>query len=207
MTHVYTMGWLWLVGSTKLEVSFAKEPYGWDDVLQKRPKILWILLTVATPYVMTYTVWGRTWRWHCNTLQHTATHCDEIHCMRKNVAMADHVLPLLFRGCSISSGICHMNGRLMRMYMNIYVCQKRYAQIDFKNRNDGSATDCGGATGLCDMTHAYVYRQMILILWKDLRTNHGDGGATNCWGVTVRAQLCYVTWVNCVMWHISCMCT
>ena len=29
-------GWLWLVGSFKLYVSFAKEPYKRDDVLQKK---------------------------------------------------------------------------------------------------------------------------------------------------------------------------
>jgi len=46
------MVWLWLVGSIKLEVSFAKETYKRDDILQKRPIILWILLTVATPYLM-----------------------------------------------------------------------------------------------------------------------------------------------------------
>jgi len=44
------MGWLRLVGSIKLYVSFAKEPYERDDILQKRPIILSILLTVATPY-------------------------------------------------------------------------------------------------------------------------------------------------------------
>ena len=33
------MGWLWLVGSIKLYVSFAKEPYKRDDILQKRPII------------------------------------------------------------------------------------------------------------------------------------------------------------------------
>jgi len=32
-----TMGWLRLVGSLKLYVSFAKEPYKRDDILQKRP--------------------------------------------------------------------------------------------------------------------------------------------------------------------------
>jgi len=43
------MGWLWLVGSIELFVSFAKEPYKRDDILQKRPMILSILLIVATP--------------------------------------------------------------------------------------------------------------------------------------------------------------
>jgi len=56
MTHSFVAsthddtGWLRLVGSIKLFVSFAKEPYRRDDILQKRPVILSILLTVATPY-------------------------------------------------------------------------------------------------------------------------------------------------------------
>ena len=33
------MGWLRLVGSIKLLVSFAKEPYNRDEILQKRPVI------------------------------------------------------------------------------------------------------------------------------------------------------------------------
>ena len=40
---------VWLVRSIKLHVSFAKEPYVKDNILQKRPMILSILLTVATP--------------------------------------------------------------------------------------------------------------------------------------------------------------
>jgi len=44
------MGWLRLVGSLKLQVSFAKEPYQRDYILQKRSMILRSLLIVATPY-------------------------------------------------------------------------------------------------------------------------------------------------------------
>jgi len=44
------MGWLRLVDSLKLQVSFAKEPYKRDSILQKRPIILRSLLIVATPY-------------------------------------------------------------------------------------------------------------------------------------------------------------
>ena len=44
------MGWLRLVASLELQVSFAKEPYERDYILQKRPVISSILLTVATPY-------------------------------------------------------------------------------------------------------------------------------------------------------------
>jgi len=54
------MGWLWLVGSIKLQVSFAKEPYERDNILQKRLIILSILLTTATPYV-TWFIRNVTW--------------------------------------------------------------------------------------------------------------------------------------------------
>jgi len=46
------MGWLRLVGSLKLHVSFAKEPYKRDYILQKRPIILRSLLIQATPYLL-----------------------------------------------------------------------------------------------------------------------------------------------------------
>jgi len=48
------MGWLRSVGSLKLQVSFAKEPYKRDYFLQKRPIILRSLLIVATPYKISY---------------------------------------------------------------------------------------------------------------------------------------------------------
>ena len=43
------MGWLWLVGWIELYVWFAKEPYKRDDILYRRPIILSILQSVATP--------------------------------------------------------------------------------------------------------------------------------------------------------------
>ena len=55
VTHVYCVcrvihvNWMWL-GSIRLQVSFAKEAYKRDDILQKRLTILSMLLTVATPY-------------------------------------------------------------------------------------------------------------------------------------------------------------
>jgi len=50
--YVY-VGWLRLVGSLKLQVSFAKEPYERDDILHKGPMILKSLRIVTTPYVYT----------------------------------------------------------------------------------------------------------------------------------------------------------
>jgi len=60
------MGWLRLVGSSNLQVSFAKEPYKRDNILQKGPIILRsllfkyfksILLTVVTPYAIRGDPW------------------------------------------------------------------------------------------------------------------------------------------------------
>jgi len=48
--YIQRMGWIRLVGSIELQVSFAKEPYKRDYSLQKRPVIQSILLTIATPY-------------------------------------------------------------------------------------------------------------------------------------------------------------
>jgi len=49
VTSSSRMGWLRLVGSFKLQVSFAKETYKRDDILQKRPIILMSLQIGATP--------------------------------------------------------------------------------------------------------------------------------------------------------------
>jgi len=47
--HGYTViGWLRLIGSLKLKVSFAKEPHKRDDILEKRLIILRSLLIAAT---------------------------------------------------------------------------------------------------------------------------------------------------------------
>ena len=48
-----TMGWLRSVGSIKLSVSFAEYSLFYRALLLKRPIILSILLTVATPYATT----------------------------------------------------------------------------------------------------------------------------------------------------------
>jgi len=74
------MGWLRLVGSLKVQVSFAKEPHTRDDILQKRPIILRRLLIVATPYetwiyhiLPTNTrtsTWHRSFVWHMHCKTH-----------------------------------------------------------------------------------------------------------------------------------------
>ena len=64
MRFWFDMWWLRLVGSLKLKVSFAKESYKRDDILQKRPIILRILLIVATPFVCEKTLWYRVAKTH-----------------------------------------------------------------------------------------------------------------------------------------------
>ena len=48
-TPIASMGWLRLVGSIKLQVSFAEYSLFYRALLQKRPKISLISLTEATP--------------------------------------------------------------------------------------------------------------------------------------------------------------
>ena len=48
-TQITCMGWLRLVGSLNLQVSFAKEPYKRNYILQKTPVILRSSLIIATP--------------------------------------------------------------------------------------------------------------------------------------------------------------
>ena len=48
------MGWLRLVGSLKVQVSFAENRLFDRALLQNRPIILRILLIVATPYIHLY---------------------------------------------------------------------------------------------------------------------------------------------------------
>ena len=50
VTFVLWGGLRW-VGALKLQVSFAKEPYKRDDILQKRPTILRHILIVSTPFI------------------------------------------------------------------------------------------------------------------------------------------------------------
>jgi hypothetical protein len=64
------MGWLQLVGSLKLCVSFAKEPYKGDDILQTRRMILKSLRIVATLYECFQK--GTWWMGSCNTCSEEA---------------------------------------------------------------------------------------------------------------------------------------
>jgi len=59
------MGWLRLLGSFEIQVSFAKEPFKTDYILQKRPTILRSLLIIDTQYLFLTPVWGHVSVKHC----------------------------------------------------------------------------------------------------------------------------------------------
>jgi len=56
MFACYGVGWLRLVGTLKLDVSFAEYRLFYWALLQKRPMILRSLLIVAPPYLITLTM-------------------------------------------------------------------------------------------------------------------------------------------------------
>jgi len=75
--HDMTLGRLRWVGSLKSHVSFAKEPYKKDYVLQKRPVIWRSLLIVAIPYSFQICRW---WCVMSHTHTHTHTHTHILSC-------------------------------------------------------------------------------------------------------------------------------
>jgi len=99
------MRWLWLVGSIKIQVSWAKEPYQRGYILQKRPIILSILPTVATPCLSQKV-----------TTQLMFWYLDIRICHDQNMSWSEHLMRQLLRsdidtgwrgvmGCLIC--ICH----------------------------------------------------------------------------------------------------
>ena len=77
-------GVLRLVGSLKLQVSFAKELYRRDDILQRRPMILRSLLIVATPYEDDRAAFLKCVpKTHSNETHSSETYSNETHCVLK----------------------------------------------------------------------------------------------------------------------------
>jgi len=59
------MGWLWLVGSLKIQVAFAEYSLFYRALLQKRPVFLGSLRIVASSYVVCWCVVKRCWHAEC----------------------------------------------------------------------------------------------------------------------------------------------
>ena len=91
LSHTHSMRWLRLVGSLKLHVSFAKESYKRDDILQKRPRIVRSLLVVATLFLFLFTTVFLSLP-HTHTTHHThIQHITHTYNMRAMLAVHVHI--------------------------------------------------------------------------------------------------------------------
>ena len=113
--HVYVesacasaMEWLRSVGSLKLYVSFAKAPYKRDDILQKRPVILSIVLTIATPYLLSFP--------HKRKYQNVYIHT----CMYVHIYMCVYIYICIYMCVCIEVNIKMY--RYMHECMYIFIC-------------------------------------------------------------------------------------
>jgi len=122
-----TMGWLRLVGFLKLWVSFAKEPYKRDNILQKRPIILRSLLIVATPYLHLYV--HECLRMHVRVYVYVCVCVCVCMCMINYTSLVQNSLfyrallqkrPIILRSLLI---MCVSDRSLtIHIYMNVCVC-------------------------------------------------------------------------------------
>jgi len=71
VTRLPSMGWVRIVGSFKLQVSFAEYSLFYRALLQKRPMILRSQLIVATPYVWHDSFLHVTWLIHMCDMTHS----------------------------------------------------------------------------------------------------------------------------------------
>ena len=103
-TLLLGMGWLRLVGSLKLQVSFAEYCLFYRALLQKRPIFLRSLLIVATPecFITSHNTLQHTAPYcttlhhtapHCTTLQPTAPHCPTLHRTAPHCTALHHTAP------------------------------------------------------------------------------------------------------------------
>jgi len=125
------MGWHRLVGSIKLQVSFAKELYERDNILEKRPVISSILLTVATPYVIPVFP------------HHMWSQCSEVPWVILSLHIYDSMSSLSSSmACTASSpSSCSSKSNILtafsrstltcapRIYIRMYVCIYVYAYV------------------------------------------------------------------------------
>jgi len=141
------MGWLRLVGSLKLLVSFAKEPYKRDDNLQNRPMILRSLLIVATPYMYEY-IASHAWMSH---FTHVEGLCHIFEFVVTYLNLSSHI-----RECVMSHTwfCCHIFDFVVT-YLNLlphirefvashtWICCLTYVNA-LRHMNNESLHACGG---------------------------------------------------------------
>jgi len=96
--NIYCVWWLRLVGSLKLEVSFAKYRLFYRALLQKRPVVLRSLLIVGTPYVYSETLHAYCVCFLIHTLH---VYADTLHTSVSTLQMATTLVTLDLRDCRL----------------------------------------------------------------------------------------------------------
>ena len=149
-TWIY-MEWLRLVSSLKLYVSFAKEPYKKDEILQKRPIIWRSVLIIATPYVKRHRVkelciLSKGPYIHTNTRTHTRTH------------MHIYYTPVQPRVAIISL----MTFDMLFLYLFVLSCCVRRALFRTMSRCSVRCNVCCSVR--CNACCSYDIRHVVLVL-------------------------------------------
>jgi len=145
--HVCTwaMGWLRLVGSLKLSVSFAEYRVFYRALLQKRPIILRSLLVEATPYgFVTFPsrFWlqlQKTWRTH---------------------SPSTYIYIYLYVHIYIYTRIyvqTYMNVHILNGLRHIFSCNKRHEPIALRPTNIYYVYTCCYCTQICMYMRMYLH--------------------------------------------------
>ena len=139
------MGWLRLVGSLKLQVSFAEYSLFYRALLQNRPVILRGLLIVATPYDMTHPyVWHASFLCvtcliHMCDMTHPYVWHDSFTCVTWHIDMCDMNRPNVWH----DSIIC--------VTWIIHMCDMTHSYVWHD-----SFTCVTWLIHMCDMPHLYM---------------------------------------------------
>jgi len=111
-----------------IQVSFAKETYKRDNILQKRPILLSILLTVATPYLSPEEP-VRMWQWlsvYAHMCEHRATHMCIHHATHMYVYTYVRRQYARHNNTSMHTHMCIHHATHMCIYMYAYTYMHRY---------------------------------------------------------------------------------
>ena len=170
------MGWLRLVGSFKLQISFAEYSLFYRALFQKRPMILRSLLIEAIPYAIHHPPTRMrkkpqemlTWNHRIhknphrivtasaqrNTLQHIATHCNTLqhiatHCTRRILTASSPAAAAAHTAAADldSAAAVHTHSVAAAAHMHI------------------ASAGSGSCSGMCVYVHVCVWMCVWLCVW------------------------------------------
>jgi len=166
------MGRLRLVGSLKLQVSFAEYRLFYRALLQKRPIISRSLLIVATPYqVRASTLLRRGCREIAEMYVCLAssirsrnicdmTHSHVWHDSSTCESRVSHIQHLLLRGCRDSEYVCH-DSLICGKDIYLYACPPHVSQESTAKVNSVCCCAAVETVNMCAMTLWYVEKTYI----------------------------------------------